>query len=324
MCQVQQPSGSVAAAVVRCEGDLHRPGLDPHRTTSHIPSREVGALLDTAAEVPRGIILSVDEIDDDRTDTFRPFVSDKAQAGATPEAFLSQITFEGDEDLQRDCRALCLKYADMFSDTMAPLPFCHKSRLREMKTFNAIAEPSVSNMLTCLATPWLPSLLSSHLLRSRLNCSSGRRAPVRPQSAKKDFELDKALKEMLLHKIIEKSNALYYSHPVIVQRTANTFRFCIDFRNLNGCTKPANWPVPLIQALFARRFHQAPLAEAAKILTAFACFAGVYQFTRLPFGLKHAPSYFQEQMATSVLYGLIYTICEMYIDDCIVYTDSNA
>jgi Reverse transcriptase (RNA-dependent DNA polymerase) len=145
---------------------------------------------------------------------------------------------------------------------------------------------------------------------------------------------------MLLHKIIEKSNAVYYSHPVIVQRTANTFRFCIDFRNLNGCTKPASWPVPLILALLARighykprifgvmdltsGFHQAPLAEAAKILTAFACFAGVYQFTRLPFGLKRAPSYCQEQMATMVLYGLRYTICEMYIDDCIVYADSNA
>jgi hypothetical protein len=99
MCQVHQPSGSVTVAVDRCEGDLHRPGLDPHRTTSHMPSREVGALLDTAAEVPSGIILSVDEIDDDWTDTFRPFVSEETQAGATPEDFLSQITFEGDEDL---------------------------------------------------------------------------------------------------------------------------------------------------------------------------------------------------------------------------------
>jgi hypothetical protein len=33
-------------------------------------------------------------------------------------------------------------------------------------------------------------------------------------------------------------------------------------------------------------YHQAPLAPAARILTAFACFVGVYHFTRLPFGLK--------------------------------------
>jgi hypothetical protein len=65
-----------------------------------MPSRELGALLDTTAEVPSGIILSVDEIDDDRTDTFRPFVSDETQAGAISEDFLFKITFEGDEDLQ--------------------------------------------------------------------------------------------------------------------------------------------------------------------------------------------------------------------------------
>ena len=66
-------------------------------------------------------------------------------------------------------------------------------------------------------------------------------------------------------------------------------------------------------------YHQAPSDEASKILTAFICFYGVFQFTRLPFGPRRAPSYFQEQMATVVLNGLIYINCEMYLDDCIVY-----
>ena len=39
----------------------------------------------------------------------------------------------------------------------------------------------------------------------------------------------------------------------------------------------------------------------------------------MPFGPCRAPSYFQEQMATTVLYGLTYSCCEMYLDDCIVY-----
>ena len=47
------------------------------------------------------------------------------------------------------------------------------------------------------------------------------------------------------------------------------------------------------------------------------------EFTRLPFGRKRAPSYFQEIMATVVLVGLIYMICEMYIDDCSVFGDTN-
>ena len=56
-----------------------------------------------------------------------------------------------------------------------------------------------------------------------------------------------------------------------------------------------------------------------KAYAAFITFSGVYESTRLPFGPKRAPSYFQEIMATVVLVGLIYMICEMYIDDCSVF-----
>ena len=66
-----------------------------------------------------------------------------------------------------------------------------------------------------------------------------------------------------------------------------------------------------------------PLTFATRAYTAFITFSGVYQFTRLPFGPKRAPSYFQEIMATVVLAGLIYMICEMYIDDCTVFGDTN-
>ena len=49
----------------------------------------------------------------------------------------------------------------------------------------------------------------------------------------------------------------------------------------------------------------------------------LHQFTQLPFGPKRAPSYFQEIIATVVLTGLIFMICEMYIDDCNVFGDAN-
>ena len=40
-------------------------------------------------------------------------------------------------------------------------------------------------------------------------------------------------------------------------------------------------------------------------------------------GLKGAPAYFQQVMATIVLAGLIYLICEIYIDDVIVYANDE-
>lgn len=70
-------------------------------------------------------------------------------------------------------------------------------------------------------------------------------------------------------------------------------------------------------------YHQAPLHRESRALTAFICFAGVFQFTRVPFGPTRAPSYFQEMMATVVLCGLMYFICEMYLDDCIVFGRGN-
>jgi hypothetical protein len=73
------------------------------------------------------------------------------------------------------------------------------------------------------------------------------------------------------------------------------------------------------QGIIEKGYHQAPLTLAARVYTAFILFCGVYQFIRLPFGPKRAPSYFQQNMATVVLAGLIYVICEMYIDDCNVF-----
>ena len=46
---------------------------------------------------------------------------------------------------------------------------------------------------------------------------------------------------------------------------------------------------------------------------------GLFQWVRVPMGLKGAPAYFQMIMTTVVLVGLIWTILEVYLDDIIVY-----
>jgi hypothetical protein len=53
-------------------------------------------------------------------------------------------------------------------------------------------------------------------------------------------------------------------------------------------------------------FHQPPLNLTTRVYTAFIVFCDIYQLTRLPFGLKGAPSYFQQTIATVVLAGLLY------------------
>ena len=275
-------------------------------TLAHLCEMPEGTPTATTVETPSGIIISSDEIDNDKTDTFRPFLPERVQQTAPPpgpEDFLSQIKIDGTEHQQFLIRQLCLKYADIFSDKLAVKP--------------ARLPPFV---IKVNKRDW--------------ECSKNRTA-VRLQSVRKEREIKRAIDEMLNSGVIEESNAVYYSHPVIVQRTADLFRFCIDYRNLNKCTQASSWPLPNIRALFERighqqpvifgvmdltsGYHQAPMDQGSKVLTAFICYCGVYQFTRLPFGPRRAPSYFQEMMATIVLNGLIYISCEMYLDDCIVF-----
>ena len=139
--------------------------------------------------------------------------------------------------------------------------------------------------------------------------------------------------------IIEPSQASHYSQALLVPKPDGSSRMCINYIALNACTPDVGFPIPNIRQLFVRMgtkkptifgvmdltqgYHQAPLTFATRAFTAFITFCGVYQFTRLPFGLKQAPSYFQEMMATIVFTGLIYHICEMYTDDCIVYGNTE-
>ena len=52
-------------------------------------------------------------------------------------------------------------------------------------------------------------------------------------------------------------------------------------------------------------FYQAPLSEESKKFTAFTCSCGLYEWNRVPMGLKGAPSFFQMVLATIVFVGLI-------------------
>ena len=61
------------------------------------------------------------------------------------------------------------------------------------------------------------------------------------------------------------------------------------------------------------------LDSKAKPLCAFLTHDGLYEFQRLPFGLKKAPATFS-QLMVSVLQGLIWKICLVFLDDVIVYS----
>ncbi len=72
-------------------------------------------------------------------------------------------------------------------------------------------------------------------------------------------------------------------------------------------------------------FFQTAIDERSRPFTAFITSTGLFQWCRLPMGLKGAASYFQRMMASEVLAGLLYIFVELYLDDVLIYaTNDNA
>ena len=164
------------------------------------------------------------------------------------------------------------------------------------------------------------------------------RNPPRIQSHDKNEEIKRQVLKMLEEGLIEPSIAAECSQVVLALKPDGKWRFCIDYRNMNDASEAIGWPIPNIEQMLHRighnkpkyfavmdltsGFFQAPLHPDSAKYTAFTTFMGNYQWLRVPMGAKGSPSWFQQQLATKVLAGLIYTICELYIDDIIIYANT--
>merc|ERR1712000_504291 len=107
-------------------------------------------------------------------------------------------------------------------------------------------------------------------------------------------------------------------------------------RKLNSVTElGTQWPIPKVTDIITRLtqakatvfakfdltsgYWQVLLEQSSRPYTAFTTKKGMYQWVRLPMGLKGAPSYFQRGMVREVLHGLVYNILEVYLDDILIY-----
>ena len=135
--------------------------------------------------------------------------------------------------------------------------------------------------------------------------------------------------------IIQRSHTAWASAIVLVAKKDGTKRLCIDYRPLNAIVPRSSFPLPKISDIFtvlkgkrfftcldlAKGFWQIRIADGDRQKTAFTTPFGLYEFTRLPFGLNSAPGVFQATM-TRVLSDLLWTICVVYIDDILIYSDT--
>ncbi|KAE8239955.1 hypothetical protein A4X13_0g7999, partial [Tilletia indica] len=156
--------------------------------------------------------------------------------------------------------------------------------------------------------------------------------PPRKASPEKRAAMDAAIEQLLDWDVIEPSNSPV-SFPVLMVRQRDKWRFCVDYRQLNEVTVSDRYPLPTIDAVFhtllgkrwfssldaIRGYHQQSVKSEDRWKTAFVCHRGLYQYRRVPFGLKNAPSIFQRLM-DKLLGHLRWKEAIVYIDDIVVAT----
>jgi len=142
----------------------------------------------------------------------------------------------------------------------------------------------------------LTDLMTHHI-------DTGDARPIRQQLRRFPPAHTEAISEhvdnMLSQGVIEPACSPWASNVVLVRKKDNSYRCCIDYRQLNSVTRKDAYPLPRVDACLdamasaqwfstfdlRSSYHQVQVHSPDMDKTAFICPRGMYHFRTMPFGL---------------------------------------
>ncbi|MBW0477693.1 hypothetical protein O181_017408 [Austropuccinia psidii MF-1] len=165
------------------------------------------------------------------------------------------------------------------------------------------------------------------------------RRPPYPESLETRKEIEKHINELLEMDFIRKighNEIVEITNPVLITWNDGKSSLCGDFRALNNYTKADRYSIPriphaldklekakyIIKMDFMKGFHQNGVKPNSIKLLRIICHMSIYEYTRMPFGIKNAPAHFQRMMDTIFQEEILEGRMVVYIYDIIIYSET--
>ncbi|GJY75993.1 reverse transcriptase domain-containing protein [Tanacetum coccineum] len=177
----------------------------------------------------------------------------------------------------------------------------------------------------------VPRHIAEHRLNVRKGCQPVRQKK-RGQAAERNIAINDEVSKLVAAGIMREVHYHdWLSNPVMVKKSDNSWRMCVDFKDLNKACPKDGYPLPEIdwkvESLCGfpfkcfldayKGYHQIQMAEEDEEKTAFITNQGIFCYTKMPFGLRNAGATYQ-RLVDKAFHGKIGRNLEVYVDDLVI------